>query len=124
MNFGRLNFGCGIFQSTQHQGRPILVVSPGGDIFSSEFLDLTLPGSEWVLSSQDISGQQDYYYAGSLSPTSDGKGLLFTRKYEVFSFFCENKKKCYWIREDYSLQISRRRHLMMNVPSHLVKNCN
>ena len=57
LNIGRKYISCGIFQSTQHQGRPILVVSNGlkngiGFTGTSEILDLTLPGSEWVLSSK------------------------------------------------------------------------
>ena len=58
-----------------------------------------------------------------MSPTPDGKGLHMTYEENVFSFHCQSKTQCNWVKERYELQISRRNHIMMNVPSSLLENC-
>ena len=49
MTNDRRGHGCGIFQSSQHGGRPILVIA--GDS-TSEYWDFTVPDSKWQLRSK------------------------------------------------------------------------
>ena len=57
MNYARYWHGCGIVHSKQHQDRPLLIVAGGyGDGWDkSEYLDFTLPGSQWQLCSKSSS---------------------------------------------------------------------
>ena len=54
MNYGRYFHGCGIYHSSVHLGRPVIVtaagVPNGGAVKSSEIWDFTMPGSQWQLS--------------------------------------------------------------------------
>ena len=54
MNCGREYHGCGIYHSTAHLGRPVIVTAGGGggqgEGPSSEIWDFTVPGSQWQLS--------------------------------------------------------------------------
>ena len=53
MNYERYNHGCGIYHSSVHLGRPVIVTAGGGDglaMQSSEIWDFTVPGSQWQLS--------------------------------------------------------------------------
>ena len=57
INNGRVRHACSIFQSSQHGGRPVLVVAGGyssgaGDVKFSEFWDFTVPSSKWEQSSE------------------------------------------------------------------------
>ena len=56
MNFVRAYFSCGIFQSSAHNGHPILVVAGGSRLESgsktSEYWDFTVPGSQWKQTSK------------------------------------------------------------------------
>ena len=56
MNYARGHHGCGIFYSDVHEGRPLLVVAGGfthGDgEDKSEYLDFTVPRSQWQLCSK------------------------------------------------------------------------
>ena len=57
INNGRIRHACSIFQSSQHGGRPVLVVAGGdswgtGDVKISEFWDFTVPSSKWEQSSK------------------------------------------------------------------------
>ena len=51
MNNPRGDHACGIFQSPQHLGRPILVIAGGHSgphvITNSEYWDFTVPDSKW-----------------------------------------------------------------------------
>ena len=59
-----------------------------------------------------------------MSQTIDGKGLLMTYGKSVYSFVCNNPNDCYWKKEKYQLEIPRFYHIMMNIPSSLIENCN
>ena len=53
MNHKRFKHGCGIYHSSVHSGRPVIVTTGGarGDaVSSSEIWDFTVPGSQWQLS--------------------------------------------------------------------------
>ena len=55
MNHGRAGHGCGIFHSSVHLGRPVIITT--GSTFgegekNSEIWDFTVPGSQWQLSKQ------------------------------------------------------------------------
>ena len=53
MNCGRQYHGCGIYHSTAHLGRPVIVTAGGYDgpgTHNSEFWDFTVPGSLWQMS--------------------------------------------------------------------------
>jgi hypothetical protein len=52
MNHGRANIGCGVYHSSAHLGRPVIVTAGGGNVAgmkSSEIWDFTVPGSQWQL---------------------------------------------------------------------------
>ena len=52
MNHERDGFGCGIYHSSAHLGRPLIVTAGGVTIAgskSSEIWDFTVPGSQWQL---------------------------------------------------------------------------
>ena len=59
----------------------------------------------------------------AMNQNPDGKGLHLTYDKNVFSFICQSKTQCYWVKERFELQISRRNHMMINVPSSLLDNC-
>ena len=63
-------------------------------------------------------------FGPKMSQTIDGKGLLMTHLNDVYSFVCNNPNDCYWKTENYQLEIPRTFHIMMNVPTSLVENCN
>ena len=49
----RDTFGCGLYHSSVHSGRPVIVIAGGLTRYgqtSSEFWDFTVPGSQWQLS--------------------------------------------------------------------------
>ena len=53
MNQVRSNHGCGIFHSSVHSGRPVIVTAGGGSglgVATTEIWDFTKPGSQWQLS--------------------------------------------------------------------------
>ena len=57
MNHERDIFGCGIYHSSFHSGRPVIVASgssKGKGRTSSEIWDFTLPGSQWQLSKNKL----------------------------------------------------------------------
>merc|ERR1712223_831244 len=41
----------------------------------------------------------------------------------IYSFKCTSEKLCIWTKEPQELQISRRYHIALTVPSALMKNC-
>ena len=50
MNHTRENHGCGIYHSSVHSGRPVIVTAGSytdGVAKSSEIWDFTVPGSQW-----------------------------------------------------------------------------
>ena len=58
----RLEFGCGIYHSSVHLGRPVIITAGGIDSGSygsaadtSEIWDFTVPGSQWQ-SSKYLTG--------------------------------------------------------------------
>ena len=52
----RWSHGCGIFHSSQHGGRPILVIAGGfSSATTSEHWDFTVPDSKWQLSSKSYA---------------------------------------------------------------------
>ena len=59
-----------------------------------------------------------------ISPTAGNKGLLMTYQNDVYSFHCESHIQCYWRLEEYKLKVERFAHVMMTVPSSLIKDCN
>ena len=52
MNHERYYHGCGIYHSSAHSGRPVIVTAGGGGnvggVKSSEVWDFTVPGSQWL----------------------------------------------------------------------------
>ena len=75
----------------------------------------------FTFSAQELPTEMQF--GPRMIPTANKTGLLMTYGYEVFSFHCKTNKKCYWVPEDYQLQIERYNHIMMAVPSSLVANC-
>ena len=59
-----------------------------------------------------------------MTATGDGKNLIMTYEKSVYSFRCDGQNDCYWQTEEHQLDISRRWHIMMTIPSSLVENCN
>ena len=53
MNEARKNPGCGIFNSEEHGGRPVIVVA-GEYSTTSEYWDFTVLGSKWQLCSKSL----------------------------------------------------------------------
>ena len=51
-----------------------------------------------------------------MGPTPNMMGLLMTHNKSVFNFHCENQDTCYWMTEDYALQVSRNAHIMISLP--------
>ena len=62
-------------------------------------------------------------FGSRMTPMADGKGLLMTYEKGVYSFQCTSANDCYWTKKDYELQIYRRSHLFLTVPSSLVEDC-
>ena len=58
-----------------------------------------------------------------MTTTSDGKGLIMTYEKAVYSFHCKSQTNCFWTKEETQLQISRKYHMMLTIPSTLVENC-
>ena len=54
MNYARYYHACGIFNSSLHGGRPLLVVAGGltEGKHNSEYLDFTVSGSQWQICSK------------------------------------------------------------------------
>ena len=54
MNYKRFYHGCGIYHSSAHLDRPVIVTAGSGGTQgggkSSEIWDFTVPGSQWQLS--------------------------------------------------------------------------
>ena len=53
MNHERADQGCGIYHSSVHLGRPVIVTTGsnyGPGMNSTEIWDFTVPGSQWQLS--------------------------------------------------------------------------
>lgn len=58
-----------------------------------------------------------------MSTTSLGDGLLMTYEKGIYSFKCTSENSCSWTTEPKKLAISRQRHVMLTVPSALMKSC-
>ena len=83
------------------------------------FLGKNLPIDDMGSDSND-----DPVLAGAkITTTADGKGLLMTYNKGVYGFHFNSTNDCYWTKKDYELQISRRDHLFLTVPSSLVEDC-
>ena len=63
-------------------------------------------------------------YTPKLTSTIDGKGIFLTYDKALISLHCDAPNECYWKIEKYWRSIFRSRHMMLVVPSNLVKNCN
>ena len=69
MTYGRSQHACGIVHSMHHEQRPLLVVAGSYGGFgddNSEFLDFTVPGSQWQLFSKSYGWGQGHYFGGNL----------------------------------------------------------
>merc|ERR1712066_985156 len=113
--------GCGIFHSSQHGGRPILVIAGGVESSTtSEHWDFTVPDSKWQQSSQDLPTSMAQ---PRMASTGDGKQLIMTYEKGVYSFHCDTSNQCYWNTVNHELGISRQEHIMMTIPTSLVEHC-
>merc|ERR1719461_1143642 len=86
MKHTRINHACGIVHSIQHQGRPILVAAGsnlGDGQDKSEYLDFTLPGSQWQLCSENLPVQM---WGPKMSTTKNKNQLLLTYGKGIYSF--------------------------------------
>merc|ERR1719225_2234673 len=123
MNHEREFHACGIFQSPAHSGRPVIVAAGslyGDGMDSSEFWDYTQTGSKWQLT-EKLPVRMDK--EPDMSTTSSGDGLIMTQEKGIYSFKCTSENNCSWTKEQQELQISRTAHVMLTVPSALMKNC-
>jgi len=124
MKFSRSRYACGIVHSIQHQDRPILVVA-GSDYTDgqdkSEYLDFTLPGSQWQLCSKDLPVKMDW--GPRMTTTKSKNQLLMTHRKGIYSFNCRSSDDCYWEKKNQELKTERSFHLLMKVPASLVENC-
>jgi len=123
MIYKRAWHACGIVHSSLHDGRPLLVVAGafiGDGMDKSEFWDFTIPGSQWQSCSEDLPVEM---YGPRMTHTADKKNLLMTYEKGIYSFNCRSSNDCHWTKESYELEISRRYHILMTVPSSLVENC-
>jgi len=123
MKHNRSQHACGIVHSAHHNQRPLLVVaggwrSDGND--KSEYLDFTLPGSQWQLCSEDFPNEMT---GPKMTTTESKKQLFMTYQNEIYYFKCHSKEDCHWEQKNYQLQIKRSFHVMMEVPPSLVENC-
>jgi len=136
----RSNHACGIFHSHAHSGRAVIVTAGGfGDETSTgkpivaagsgsygtgpnncEFWDFTVQGSTWQLCSQDLPTRM---FGSRMTPTADGKGLLLSYLNSVYSFVCQSETSCMFAPTEIQLQIERKNHLMLQVPSSLLSEC-
>ena len=77
MNYEREGHGCGIYHSSVHSGRPVIVTA-GSDLGdatnTSEIWDFTVPGSQWQLSKFDRTS----LYIKHLRVTFIGSGELWS----------------------------------------------
>merc|ERR1711971_686412 len=123
MSHQRYDHACAVFLSSQHNNRPLLVVAGHGDgpgEKSSEYWDFTVP-SRWQLSSQDLPVRMR---AGPrMAPTGDGKGLIMTYGFGVYSFHCDSPIQCFWKTESYELQQGKIFPLMIPAPAFVIENC-
>ena len=58
MNFVRISHACGLYQSSIHDGNPMIVVAGslgGSGRKTSEFWDFTVPGSKWTITSKSYT---------------------------------------------------------------------
>ena len=62
-------------------------------------------------------------YGPRMTTTTSGDGLLMTYNKGIYSFKCTSENSCSWTTEQQELKISRTRHVMLTVPSALMKNC-
>jgi len=123
MKHTRINHACGIVHSIQHQGRPILVAAGsnlGDGQDKSEYLDFTLPGSQWQLCSENLPVQM---WRPRMITTKNENQLLMIHNEGIYSFNCRSSNDCYWEKKTSELQICRRDHVMMKVPASMVENC-
>ena len=61
----------------------------------------------------------------AMATISDGRGLILTHDWDVYSFHCDTPSQCFWKADtNYVQSMSRRHHLMFRVPASLVENCN
>ena len=58
-----------------------------------------------------------------MSTTSSGDGLIMTYDKGIYTFKCTSENSCSWTKEPQELQISRSGHVMLTVPSALMKSC-
>jgi len=136
----RSNHACGIFHSHAHSGRAVIVTAGGfGDETSTgkpivaagsgsygtgpnncEFWDFTVQGSTWQPCSQDLPTRM---FGSRMTPTADGKGLLLSYLNSVYSFVCQSETSCMFAPTEIQLQIERKNHLMLQVPSSLLSEC-
>jgi len=136
----RAGHACGIFHSHAHSGRAVIVTAGGfGDETSTgkpivaagsgsygtgpnncEFWDFTVQGSTWQLCSQDLPTRM---FGSRMTPTADGKGLLLSYLNSVYSFVCQSETSCMFAPTEIQLQIERKNHLMLQVPSSLLSEC-
>merc|ERR1712223_2260650 len=97
MKHSRSYHACGIVHSKQHQERPLLVVAGsrrGDRRDKSEYLDFTLPGSQWQLCSKDLPVSMDF--GPRMATTKNKNQLLMTYKAKIYSFKCRSSDDCYW----------------------------
>jgi len=123
MKHSRYWHACGIVHSIQHQDRPLLVVAGsfyGDGKDKSEYLDFTLPGSQWQLCSENLPVQM---WGPKMSTTKNKNQLLLTYGKGIYSFNCRSSDDCYWEKKNQELKTSRTRHVLMKVPASLVENC-
>ena len=62
-------------------------------------------------------------YSSKMTTTANGRGLIISYEQGIYSFECKSQQNCFWTKEEIELQISRRSHMMITVPSTLVDNC-
>merc|ERR1711971_1390193 len=124
MKHRRSHHACGIVHSSLHYGRPLLVVAGalfGDGMYKREFWDFTIPGSQWQSCSEDLTVRMNQ--GPRMTHTTNKKGLLMTYERGIYSFDCRSSNDCYWTKESYELETSRRAHVMIMVPPSLVENC-
>ena len=58
-----------------------------------------------------------------ITATRKGDGLIMTYERGIYKFRCDSANSCYFAKERNELQIERSYHVLLTVPTSLIKNC-
>jgi len=103
LNHGRDYHSCAVFQSAQHNYRPVAIVAGGwvedGNYSSTEILDFTV-GNTWTnfvdIPSEAATTGESFVYGGRMVPTPDNTGVIMYSQTKFFQLICMSNVTCTW----------------------------